>query len=155
MLCTQYLQCMNFLTHIIIKHVFVSKIALRHFHHVSYSMMQHFRSGPTEPGRRAEHSVSGLPGADVWGGVSRGQEGCPSTDEWRVGRRMGQTAGGQCHLYLYKYENVCLSVCVCLCVHFFLGHFETVWDTFGTKFLFTPGEVLTQTYFWLKPSLIT
>ena len=35
------------------------------------------------------------------------------------------------NLYLYKYENICLSVClsiclsVCLFVHFFLGHFET------------------------------
>ena len=31
------------------------------------------------------------------------------------------------NLYLYKYENVCLSVC--LFVHVFLGHFETDWET--------------------------
>ena len=43
----------------------------------------------------------------------------------------------QYNLYLYKYENVCLSVClsVCLFAHVFLGHFETDWDTLGTKFL--------------------
>ena len=31
------------------------------------------------------------------------------------------------YLYLYKYENVCLSVC--LFVQLFLGHFETDGDT--------------------------
>ena len=40
-----------------------------------------------------------------------------------------------CHLYLYKYENVCLSWFVCLFAHIFLGHFETDLDTLGTKFL--------------------
>ena len=38
------------------------------------------------------------------------------------------------HLYLYKYENVCLFVC--LFAHVFLGHFETDWETLWHKVSF-------------------
>ena len=42
------------------------------------------------------------------------------------------------NLYLYKYENVCLSVC--LFVTAFLGHFETDWDTLWHIVSFYPRE---------------
>ena len=40
------------------------------------------------------------------------------------------------YLYLYKYENVCLSVCVFLRV--FLCHLKSDWETFWHKAAFRP-----------------
>ena len=40
------------------------------------------------------------------------------------------------YLYLYKFENVCLSVC--LFARVFLGHLESDWDTLWHKAAFRP-----------------
>ena len=47
------------------------------------------------------------------------------------------------HLYLYKYENVCLSA------HVFLGHFETDWETLWHKHVYRSLEC-SKTIIFLK-----
>ena len=51
------------------------------------------------------------------------------------------------NLYLYKYENVCLSVCL-------YTFFSAISKPIGTKLLFAPVTVLKQKYFWYKDSFI-
>ena len=49
------------------------------------------------------------------------------------------------NLYLYKYENVCVSVC--LSVRVFLGHLESNLDTLCIKLPFRPEKVLNKNIF--------